>query len=292
MQRDARRPTLHANGLEHGLQGSTISIRQLRKELASWDHAQLLRCGRIGFDNAKIRHSHQGDRLRRGVEEGPIAGLDFAQLPVILFALLLHQRQTRLELCDCLQTSTDRDEPRLLPRLTVVYSSRTSLPLGSLWLIVKQDGSPPRRASSTLCATRSANVEGTVSFHGKPRQWSSASSASVSAETALRITPSPSTAKVMSGRARSCSVIDFFHSNGCSAEVDACRRRWSIARPNGPGGGRVVGEACEISNFIKQTEIATSELIGDHLAGESQVPVPLFGEERQVVVFIRGNHVQ
>ncbi len=46
------------------------------------------------------------------------------------------------------------------------------------------------------------------------------------------------------------------------------------------------------SRFIKQTEIATSELIGDHLAGESQVPVPLFGEERQVVVFIRGNHVQ
>ena len=207
MERYARRATPHANRLKHPVQRSLIAIRQIEVELAAGNQTKRLRRCRVGFYDAQIRDANKGDHFSRGLQKRPVTGLNLAKPPVVPFTFLLGERETRLEFGNHLEALADRDESGLLAEIDGCVFDQEFAP--ARHSLIDREARRPARVgpSSTLCATSLANSGVKVSFQGKPLQGSRTSPASRSAETALRITPSPSTARVMSGRTRNSSIM-------------------------------------------------------------------------------------
>ncbi len=90
MKDDARRAALHPGGLEHGVHRSAITVGKA---------GQNLRLEPCRVTSSPLRwprrcedwSPEQGHSLRRRVEQRPIASLDLAKLPIILFAFLLYE---------------------------------------------------------------------------------------------------------------------------------------------------------------------------------------------------------
>ena len=110
MENDARRPSLDPSRFERAVQDLAIAVRQIGKKFRSRHEAEGFRRDCVGLDDAQIAGAHDRHALRRGVQQGAIAGLDVAELPVVAFAFLLDARQPRLEVRKRLDALADRDE--------------------------------------------------------------------------------------------------------------------------------------------------------------------------------------
>ena len=92
---------------------SAILVCQPGQKFSARNKAKQLRRRNIRFNHAQICHAHKRDRSGRSVEERAISSLDFAKLPIVLLALLLHQRKARPEFGNRLKVLSDSDEARL-----------------------------------------------------------------------------------------------------------------------------------------------------------------------------------